>query len=102
MEERVYMHTVNNRYFNSRRDIKVLSSILDSNAILSLRRQGKSHSSSFAGLDYISLCDYEKRKITNMIYYTIIHFMLIFVMVYHLHLIKKLLILFMKLKNQYY
>ena len=71
MEERVYMHTVNNRYFNSRRDIKVLSSILDSNAILSLRRQGKSHSSSFAGLDYISLCDYEKRKITNndLLYY---------------------------------
>lgn len=65
MNDKVYMHSINNRFFHSKRDIKTLSIILDSGSLLSLRRQGYSHSSSFAGLDHISLCDYEKRSITN-------------------------------------
>lgn len=65
MKQDVYLHTVNNRNFNSRRDISTVSYILDCNSLLSLRNQGISESISFAGLDHISLCDYEKKNITN-------------------------------------
>lgn len=71
MEHKVYMHSINHQYFNSKRDIKTFSYILDDGALLSLRRQGFNYSSSFAGLDYISFADYEKRNQTNngILYY---------------------------------
>jgi len=65
MDDKVYMHSINHSNFNSKSDIKKLSCILESNKLLSLRKRGISYSSGFAGLDYISLCDYEKRGITN-------------------------------------
>ena len=65
MNKSVYMHTTSNRQFNSRKDINAISSVLDSGFLLSLRNQGISESHSFAGLDHISLCDYERNEITN-------------------------------------
>ncbi len=65
MNKDVYMHSINHNYFNSKRDIQKLSYILRRGYLLSLARQGKQISSGFAGLDYISLCDYSKRNITN-------------------------------------
>ncbi len=64
MNEKVYMHGINNygfKDYNSKIQLKVLSQILKSGALLSLRNQGISSSSNFSGFDYISLCDYEKR-----------------------------------------
>ena len=63
MNKSVYMHTTSNRQFNSRKDINAISSVLDSGFLLSLRNQGISESHSFAGLDHISLCDYERKEI---------------------------------------
>ena len=71
MKSTVYMHTVSHSHFNSKRDLNTLSYVLKSGSLLSLRNQGYKHSSGFAGLDYISLCDYEKRHETNngLLYY---------------------------------
>ncbi len=71
MNERIYLHTINNGYNNyyvSKKQKEVLESILKSRKILSKRMQGyneKNTTINFAGLDYISLSDYEKRFISN-------------------------------------
>lgn len=65
MNDKVYTHSINHSNFNSKSDIKKLSDILDSKKLLSLRKRGYKDSTGFSGLDYISLCDYEKRGITN-------------------------------------
>ena len=62
MNEKVYMHAINNAFFDSQ--IRTLFKIARDGAVLSLRRQGKTESGSFSGLDYISLCDYEKRNLS--------------------------------------
>ena len=43
-----------------------LETILKDNALLSRRLQGIASSSGFNGLDYISLCDYQKRNVTHI------------------------------------
>ena len=71
MNEHIYLHTINNGYNNyyvSKKQKEVLESILKSKKILSKRMQGfneKNTTINFAGLDYISLSDYEKRFISN-------------------------------------
>ena len=65
MNEKVYMHGINNygfRDYNPKVQLKVLAKILKSGALLSVRNQGISYSTNFSGFDYISLCDYEKRN----------------------------------------
>ena len=59
MNEKVYMHGINNYGF---REYKVLRQILSLGALLSIRNQGIKYSSNFSGFDYISLCDYEKKE----------------------------------------
>ena len=67
MNEKVYMHSINNsrRYFNAKESRKVLKQVLDDGALLSLRLQGKDYPIGFNGLDYISLCDFERRFIVH-------------------------------------
>ena len=65
MEKSVYMHSINHTLFKSKRDINKLDQILGTRSLLSLRNQGINYSSTFSGLDYISLCDYEKKDVTN-------------------------------------
>ena len=69
MNEKMYLHTINNLYsdyYNAKRQKEVLERILKSGAILSRRLQGDTNGiTNFAGLDYISLTDYEKRFISN-------------------------------------
>lgn len=65
MNEKVYMHGINNYQFkeyNTKVQLKVLKQILIKGALLSIRNQGIRYSSNFSGFDYISLCDYEKRN----------------------------------------
>ena len=71
MEHNVYMHTVNNRNFVSRRDIENLQYILHVGYLYSRRKQGYKSSSTFSGLDYISLSDFTKKDQTNdgLLYY---------------------------------
>ena len=64
MDEKVYLHAIYaiSEIYNSKMTLMVLKSILESNALLSARLQHKrSHNVLFNGMDYISLCDYEKR-----------------------------------------
>ncbi len=44
-------------------NLAALERILKSNALLSRRLQGLTSSSGFNGMDYISLCDYQQRKV---------------------------------------
>ncbi len=61
MEENVYMHALKSTGTNFNTQVVALNNILRSGALLSLRNQGKDKSTGFNGLDYISLCDYQKR-----------------------------------------
>ena len=65
MNHKICLHAINAGYnrYNAHETNKVLNAILESNAILSLRMQHKKSTSGFNGLDYISLCDYEKRNL---------------------------------------
>lgn len=69
MNEKIYLHTINNLYsdyYNPKRQKATLESILKSREVLSRRLQGNfSDFTNFAGLDYISLSDYEKRFVSN-------------------------------------
>jgi len=74
MNEDIYLHAINAYYelYYPKLNIKKLESILKDNAILSRRMQGITSSTGFNGIDYISLCDYQKRNICpiNAPYYT--------------------------------
>ena len=74
MKENICLHAINAYYeiYYPKINLKVLESILKDNAILSKRLQGIKDSNGFNGLDYISLCDYQKRHIhhLNHPYYT--------------------------------
>lgn len=63
MTDKIYLHAINSSsVYNSYDTLEKLSKILASGALLSPRLQGKKIVNySFAGDDYISLCDYEKR-----------------------------------------
>ncbi len=65
MNEKVYMHGIGygkKDYYSPKEQRLVLAKILASNALLSRRLLGMSESYGFNGLDYISLCDYEKKE----------------------------------------
>ena len=74
MNEDICLHAINGYYemYYPKLNLKVLESILKDNALLSRRLQGITNSSGFNGLDYISLCDYQKRNMyhTNNPHYT--------------------------------
>lgn len=63
--ENIYLHGIYSFYhqYNSKETLKTLSEILKDNALLSLRLQNKESNYGFNGIDYISLCDYDKRNI---------------------------------------
>ena len=68
MNEKIYLRAVGNgsaKDSDFKAQFKSLKHILDADAILSLRSLGRSESRNFTGLDYISLCDYEKRFISH-------------------------------------
>lgn len=64
MDKKLYLHGIytSGELYDSKETLKILKKILVSNALLSNRQQGiDKEKVSFSGLDYISLCDYEKR-----------------------------------------
>ena len=64
MNTQLYLHGIYTagELYSSKDTLSILKEILKSNALLSNRLQGKEKEKvSFSGLDYISLCDYEKR-----------------------------------------
>lgn len=64
--ENVYLHAMNvGKEYNSLTTLKVFSEILKTKYLLSLRLQNKETRGGFNGIDYISLCDYQKRYIIN-------------------------------------
>ena len=65
MNEDICLHAINAYYeiYYQKLNLKVLESILKSNALLSRRLQGLESSTGFNGMDYISLCNYRKRNI---------------------------------------
>ena len=68
MNEKIYLHTINNgcrSIYTSKKQLEVFKQILESGELRSLRLQGKEMHPTFSGLDYISLSDYEKRDICN-------------------------------------
>lgn len=70
MNEKIYLHTINNGmsdFYKSRKQLDTLDSILKSGKVLSRRLQGYPENSytNFSGMDYISLTDYEKRFVCN-------------------------------------
>ena len=67
MDQEIYLHAINAYYelYYRRMIIKNLESILKDNALLSRRLQGFDSSSGFNGMDYISLCDYQKRDLCH-------------------------------------
>ncbi len=71
MNDKIYLHTINNGYsdfYKPKRQKYVLESILKSGKVLSRRKQGYKDgeiNTNFAGMDYISLSDYEKRFVCN-------------------------------------
>lgn len=62
MKDKVYMHAVSNNSFDFDEQLSVLFDVLDTGRLLSLRKQGIDEPRGYAGVDYISLCDYEKRN----------------------------------------
>lgn len=67
MDEKIYLHAIYylfNRY-NPDITYERLKNILKSDAILSRRMQCIYEANGFNGLDYISICDYEKRNIIH-------------------------------------
>lgn len=66
MQHDVYMHAINSvRYYDALHTKKLLCKILKSNALLSLRNQGKPSTGGFAGRDFVSLCDYNKKDLSH-------------------------------------
>lgn len=67
MNENVYLHDIGNPHYlyvpGDQR--KIFEKILDSGYLLSRRMQGIYSSTGFAGLDYISLCDYTLRDVCS-------------------------------------
>ena len=65
MNEDICLHAINSYYevYYQKRNFDKLKCILQSNELLSRRLLGLPSSSGFNGLDYISLCDYQKRNI---------------------------------------
>lgn len=62
MDKKIYLHGIYpTSSYNSMLTLYTLSRILQSRYLLSLRLQNKASKNGFNGLDYISLCDYEKR-----------------------------------------
>lgn len=71
MEEKIYLHGIYaaSDIYDSKTTLKIFKHILKDNALLSARLQNRTDFSIlFNGLDYISLCDYEKRlyNLNNM------------------------------------
>ena len=64
MNEDICLHAINSSYELNYRKMNLikLELILKDNALLSRRLQGLNFSSGFNGMDYISLCDYQKRS----------------------------------------
>ena len=71
MNDKIYLHTISNGtsdYYKPKRQKFILESILKDGYVLSRRKQGYKDGeilTNFAGMDYISLSDYEKRFISN-------------------------------------
>ena len=68
MNHKVYMHAINSKdytYFKSQAEIQNLEHILQDGKLKSLRLQGydENYDYGYNGLDYISLCDFEKRNL---------------------------------------
>ena len=65
MEKGIYLHSVGylpgHYYYDPENQEIILKRILDSGALLSLRRQGQIRNNGFNGPDLISLCDYDRR-----------------------------------------
>ena len=64
MDKQIYLHGIyaTSDIYDNITTLRILKQILLSDALLSARRQNiKDHKALFNGLDYISLCDYEKR-----------------------------------------
>lgn len=68
MDNKIYLHGIHSLSdnYDSKTTLKILKKVIQSNALLSARMQNKKHHIVlFNGLDYISLCDYEKKDISN-------------------------------------
>jgi len=66
MEKEIYLKTINNGVhldYYSKKQLRTLETILKAGAIYSRRMAGKAEGINFAGLDYISLTDYEKKDV---------------------------------------
>ena len=65
MNQDICLHAINGYYelYYQKMNLYALERILKSNALLSRRLQGPISSSGFNGMDYISLCDYQQRKV---------------------------------------
>lgn len=63
--ENIYLHAIYafNNHYSQQDTVRILKHILKSNAFLSRRLQMYRDPYGFNGLDYISLCDYDKRNI---------------------------------------
>ena len=74
MNEKICLHAITTYYelYYTKINIDKLKCILKDNAVLSRRKQGIHNSQGFNGIDYISLCDYQKRNLhpLNYPYYT--------------------------------
>ena len=68
MNEHVYMHGVGylpSGFYVPEDQRQILEKIFNSGALLSMRLQGRKSNEGFSGLDYISLCDLEKKHLKN-------------------------------------
>lgn len=68
MNNQIYLHGIyaKSEIYNSKMTLKILKEILEADALLSARLQKMdSYPTYFNGMDYISLCDYEKRNILS-------------------------------------
>ncbi len=68
MEKHVYMHGVGygkSIWYDPKEQEVILGKILASGALLSMRLQGRKSNDGFSGLDYVSLCDYDKKDQYN-------------------------------------
>ena len=70
MNEKIFLHTINNDmsdFYRPKKQKETLEKILSSGKILSRRNLGYPEESftNFSGMDYISLSDYEKRFVSN-------------------------------------
>ena len=66
MEKDICLHAIyaKSDFYNARATLKILKTILSSNALLSANKQNiKKHQILYNGLDYISLCDYSNAQI---------------------------------------